>query len=134
MGAVGVADGGCEGIGRIKGGRDSRRTQEEGNHPGYLRFLRVSVPCDGQLDLPGCIFEDRQTGLNRWQQGCGARLPELKHAPHVSMEEGVLDGNLVGREAVDDFSECILDFREALQELMPAERTNGATFQVAKPA
>ena len=106
--------------------------QQHADHQADLRLLGVAGADDGLLHQVGRVFGDDHARLRRHQQRDAARLPELQGRGRVAVDEGRLDGRLVGAELIDDARQPVVDRDQPLGErelLVGLDRTAGHVDQ-----
>lgn len=83
-----ITDGGSQGIGSI--GRDlSRQVEQRSDHFLHLLFSGLTVTHNGQFDLGGAVFVDRNALFCRSQQCHATGLSQLECALRIARKKNL---------------------------------------------
>src|SRR5687767_11178202 len=114
--AMRMADGACEGVGRIRG-RIARQREQALDHVLHLLLGGVAVADDRLLDLERGVLRYRQAGEHRGADGGAARLTERERRLRVRVDEYLLDRDLARPVSSDDFLQPLEDRLQARGEV-----------------
>lgn len=110
--------------------RDFRKIQKDFEH-----FLHLVLGCPTMadhrlLDLKGCVFEYRQTGVGTRHDGRTPGLSKLQSALDIGREEDVFHGHGIGPVLLDDLGQGPVDFLQPQGEVFVAVSMDGTVIDM----